>query len=47
MQHLQVDAKTIQVTGSVDHHPSSSKRHSASTADNIDLVYELMSTKNG
>jgi len=32
----------LQITGSVDRHPGSGRRCSAGTADNSDLVYELL-----
>jgi len=35
------------VTGSVECHPSNSRQHSTCTADNIELVYELVVHKNG
>jgi len=37
----------LQIAGSVDHSPGSGKRRITRTADNIDIVYELVSHKSG
>jgi len=35
----------LMITGSVNHHPTSGRRHTTHTANNIDLVYELVLQK--